>query len=146
VRLDPRRRRILGAVLLAGGLAGALLLTLWPLHFDLAARAIAQKWEIAEWELYYVRDDGSIVLDWDLFLNLFLLAPMGVGWAILRPGASVARVTLESALLGVGAAAAIEAAQLLTPDRVTQLADLWRNGSGCIVGAAVATIVGRSRR
>lgn len=137
------RAGAIGGALLVLGLAGALVVTLWPFAFDLSRRAVADKWASAEWELYYLDDDDGVILDLDLFLNVVMLAPMGVGWALLRRGRSVGRLALEAAALGVGTAALVEALQLLTPDRVTQLADLWRNGSGCVAGAALVAWLDR---
>jgi VanZ family protein len=129
---SPTMRR-LGLAVMIANLAGAVVVTLWPFAFDLAPAVIARKWGHVEWVLYYRDDDGRVIIDRDLVLNLALLFPFGAGlawWRVRRTW-----VVTWALGLGLGLATAIEAAQLLTPHRVTQLADVWRNGLGCVIGA-----------
>lgn len=118
----------------------AAALTLWPFHFRLNAASIARKWARVEWVFFYYRR-GHLTIDRDLILNLLMLLPLGLGFALARsartPPARGRRVLLEALLLGVTVALCLEGAQLLTPHRVTQLADLWRNALGCVLGAAL---------
>ena len=120
-------------------------MTLWPFTFRLTSAAIAERWAQADWVLLYRRDDGSVILDLDFALNLALLAPLGGTWALGRRGAGILGTALEGLALGVGLSSLLEAMQLLTPNRFTQLADVWRNGLGCAL-AAGAVAAARSWR
>jgi VanZ family protein len=132
-RFDIRR---FGTAMAISNIVAAALLTLWPLHFRLDAASIARKWSRVEWVLLYHDRRGHFTIDRDLLLNLAMLLPLGLGFALAR-AARARRVFLEALLLGALVALCLEAAQLLTPHRVTQLADLWRNTLGCVVGAAL---------
>lgn len=131
--------RKLGLALMIANLAGAVVVTLWPFAFDLAPAAIARKWAHVEWVLYYRDDDGRVIIDRDLVLNLVMLVPLGAGFAWWRARRTW---TVAWALgLGIVTATALEAAQLLTPHRVTQLADVWRDALGCMIGALLGAAI-----
>ncbi len=133
MRLDLRR---FGAALAIANLLAAFVVTLWPLRFRLDAASIAGKWSRVEWVLVYHDRRGDLTLDRDLFLNLAMLLGLGLGLALARSSRRW-RILLEALCLGALTALCLEAAQLLTPHRVTQLADLWRNTLGCVLGAAL---------
>lgn len=141
---EARRLRLgvrwLGLAMAIANLLAAAVLTLWPFTFRLDAASIARKWARVEWVLYYRDRHGHLTLDRDLFLNLALLLPLGAGYALART-ASGRRLLLEALLLGAATAFLLEAAQLLTPHRVTQLADLWRNTLGCVLGAVLGLVL-----
>jgi VanZ family protein len=71
--------------------------------------------------------------------------PLGVGLALVRFGrAGWARIVLEASALGFGFATLVETLQIFEPARCPQLADVWRNGVGCVIGAVVAACVLRA--
>jgi glycopeptide antibiotics resistance protein len=125
--------RWFGALAMLATFVAALVVTLWPFAFSLDPSSIARKWSRVEWVLFY-RHRGQITIDRDLLLNLAMLLPLGAGFALARTTRGL-RLFLEALLLGVAAALVLEAGQLLTPHRVTQLADVWRNALGCGLGA-----------
>lgn len=133
MRFDARR---FGMAMAVSNLVGAALVTLWPFRFRLDSSSIARKWARVEWVLLYHDRRGNLTLDRDLFLNLAMLFPLGFGLALAR-SARGRRILVEAICLGCAAALCFEAAQLLTPHRVTQVADLWRNTLGCVLGAAL---------
>ncbi len=126
-------RRRLGLALFVSCLACALLVTLWPFRFSLATASFAR----IDWRLYYRSRTGHVIVDRDLLQNLVMLSPLGAGWALLRGPRGVGRIALEAAALGLGLAAAIETLQIFAPTRFPQLADVWRNGAGCVAGAVL---------
>lgn len=128
--------RRFGAATAVANLMAAPVFTLWPFHFRLDAASIARKWARVEWVLVYHDRRGHLTVDRDLLLNLAMLLPLGLGLALAR-AARPRRVLIEALLLGALVALGLEAAQLLTPSRVTQLADLWRNTLSCALGAAL---------
>jgi VanZ family protein len=133
---DPAMRRRLGLGLVMFTLAVTLLLTLYPFHFRLGTASLSR----IDWRLYYPGHS-----DRDLLLNLLMLAPLGAGLALVRFGrARVSRIALEACALGVGAAVFIETLQIFQSTRFPQAADVWRNGTGCIVGAVVTALVLRT--
>ncbi len=75
-----------------------------------------------------------------LFQNVLLFLPFGIFWVLWRRNRSW-RLLLETSLLGVALALAIETSQLLLPGRVSQIADVWRNGLGALLGAAVTLLL-----
>lgn len=145
MRFDVRR---FGAAMAVANVLAAAIVTSWPFRFRLDAASIARKWSRVEWVLVYHDRRGHLTLDRDLFLNLAMLLPLGLGFALAR-SARGRRILLEALCLGALTALCLEGAQLLTPHRVTQLADLWRNTLGCVLGAALGlawrTIVRRLR-
>ena len=68
-----------------------------------------------------------------------MLVPLGAGWALWRLGRTTARIAVEAAAIGVSTAL-IETLQIFERARFPQLADVWRNGVGCIFGAVTVAI------
>jgi VanZ family protein len=133
---DPVVRRRIGLGLLVFTLATALLVTLYPFRFHLGTASLSR----IDWRLYYPGHS-----DRDLVLNLLMLAPLGAGLALVRSGrAGSSRIALEAGALGVGVALFIETLQIFQSARFPQAADVWRNGTGCIVGAVITALVLRT--
>jgi glycopeptide antibiotics resistance protein len=124
--------RRLGLALILTTLAATFLVTLYPFRFDFENTGF---WRV-DWRLYYPGHS-----DRDLLQNLAMLVPLGVGLAMFRSAASVRRIVLEACVLGVGTAITVETLQVFEPARFPQLADVWRNGLGCIAGALVAVVL-----
>jgi hypothetical protein len=136
-------QRRVGLAIFLAALAGALVVTLWPFRFSLATASFSR----IDWRFYYRNRRGHVIVDRDLLLNLVMLSPLGTGWALRRASRGVGRIALEAAGLGLGISAAIEALQIFTPTRCPQLADVWRNGAGCLAAAVlVAWLVPRLLR
>jgi glycopeptide antibiotics resistance protein len=122
-------RRQLGQALLAVTWTIAILVTLYPFRFDLDVGSAAR----IDWRVSYARHN-----DRDLVLNLLMLVPLGVGLALVRFGhASIRRIALEAAGIGFGTSLVVETLQIFEETRFPQLADVWRNGFGCVVGAVL---------
>ncbi len=133
---DPAVRRRIGLGLLLFTLASTLLVTLYPFRFHLGTASLSR----IDWRLYYPGHN-----DRDLVLNLLMLAPLGVGLVLVRFGrASLSRIVLEACALGVGTSLLVETLQVFQRTRFPQAADVWRNGTGCIVGAVVAALALRT--
>lgn len=120
-----------GLWLAAVWLAAAFAFTLYPFHFSLAIASM----ERIDWRLWY---HGHA--DRDLVVNLLMLLPLGAGLAMGRR-ASLARIVLEAALVGFGTGLVIETIQIFEPARFPQLADVVRNGIGCIAGALAVRVL-----
>src|SRR5262249_16330661 len=134
---DPVVRRRIGLGLITFTLVIALLVTLYPFRFHLATASLSR----IDWRLYYPGHS-----DRDLVLNLLMLAPLGTGLALVPFGrARLSRIALEACALGVGTALFIETLQIFQSSRFPQAADVWRNGTGCIVGAVIGAVVLRTR-
>ncbi|MBC7978728.1 MAG: VanZ family protein [Myxococcales bacterium] len=134
--------RSTGLALMAVTLAITLIATLAPFRFQLSTAS----WARIDWRVYYPRHN-----DRDLVLNLIMLVPLGAGVALARFGrASLARIVLEAGALGLGMALVIETLQIFERARFPQIADVWRNGVGCAVGAfataALLTMMARTRQ
>jgi len=130
---DPVVRRRIGLGLFLFTLVTALLVTLYPFCFHLGTASLSR----IDWRLYYPGHS-----DRDLVLNLLMLAPLGAGLVLVRFGrASLSRVVLEAGALGVGTALVIETLQIFERTRFPQAADVWRNGTGCIIGAIAVALV-----
>ena len=125
-RVDPALRHRLGQVLVGFTILTALLVTLYPFRFSAEVASLAR----IDWRVYYPRHN-----DRDLVLNLLMLVPLGVGLALMRAGISIRRLALEAAAIGFGLSLCIETLQIFERARFPQLADIWRNGFGCVVGA-----------
>jgi glycopeptide antibiotics resistance protein len=136
---DDTLRRRWGHTLLWCSLAAALLATLYPFRFHFDARMFAR----IDWTFLYRRPDGSIRIDRDLLQNLVLMAPMGAGLALLRAPLPIWRIGLEAAVLGFGTSTFVEFMQIFEYTRYPQLADVWRNGTGCVFAALAVAIVVR---
>lgn len=135
--LDPGVRRRLGQVLVGFTILTALLVTLYPFRFSAEVASLSR----VDWRVYYPRHN-----DRDLVLNLLMLVPLGVGVGLLRVGSSLRRLALEAAVIGFGLSLCIETLQIFERVRFPQVADIWRNGLGCVVGAVAVGLLARLRR
>lgn len=137
--LPPPLRIRLGQFLLLFTWVIAFVVTLYPFKFDLDVGSLDR----VDWRVYYPRHT-----DRDLIQNLLMLVPLGVGLALVRFGqVSLRRIALEAAGIGFGTALIIETLQIFERARFPQVADIWRNGVGCVAGAViVAFVLGRLRR
>lgn len=135
-------RRLLSTFGLAVPIAAVVVLTLWPFDFDLHPESVRAKWGRFEWVFFYHRA-GTVTVDRDLLFNLLLLAPLGVAIAIVRRARPVWRVALDAAAACFALSTCVELAQVLTPNRVSQLADVWRNTLGGLVAALVTWLLCR---
>ncbi|HRG99527.1 MAG TPA: VanZ family protein [Polyangiaceae bacterium] len=135
-----RRRRAALAATAASTLAivGA---TLYPFRFCSSLAQVRRRARWIEWELYYTDREGHLTLDLDLVQNLALFLPLGVALAFLPESPRPRRDALVALAVGGLLSAAVEALQLLTLERVTQLADVWRNAVGAALGALVGALV-----
>jgi len=132
----PAVRRWLGLGLIALTIGVALLVTQYPFHLHLGTASLSR----VDWRLYYPGHN-----DRDLVQNLLMLAPLGVGLGLARHGlAGLARIALEACALGFGTSLLLEALQIFQRGRFPQVADVWRNGVGCVVGALLVALVLRS--
>ena len=104
--------------------------TTWPLNFHFDLRAIRDKWAETEWVIFYYSSNGSIIVDHDLILNIFFFMPLGVLWALWIRPKSWWWAGLSALLVGLALSLFVEGLQVLTIDRTTQLADVWRNALG----------------
>ncbi len=134
--LDPVVRRRLGQFLVGFTILTALLVTLYPFRFSTEVASLSR----VDWRVYYSRHN-----DRDLVLNLLMLVPLGVGLGLLRGASSLRRLALEAAVIGVGLSLCIETLQIFERARFPQLADVWRNGLGCVVGAVAVGLLARLR-
>ncbi|CAN5913598.1 hypothetical protein BH11MYX3_BH11MYX3_17070 [soil metagenome] len=130
---EPNLRRI-GLVLALGTVAIAIFVTQWPFEYRLTSYAVKLRWTRIDWRWFAHDGAGNIRFDRDFALNLLMLVPLGVGFALWRRAASM-RVTLEALAIGTLTSATVELAQLVTRYRYTSFQDLWRNALGCMVGA-----------
>lgn len=129
--MDATRRR-LGLALLLATLAAALFVTMYPFRFALETGSLSR----VDWRPYYPGHNNR-----DLVQNLLMLAPLGVGLALVRFGrASLSRIALEACVLGVGTSLFVETLQIFQLGRYPQVADVWRNGAGCIAGAVLTAL------
>jgi glycopeptide antibiotics resistance protein len=135
--LDPVIRRRLGQFLVGFTILTALVVTLYPFRFSAEVASLSR----VDWRVYYPLHN-----DRDLVLNLLMLVPLGVGLGLLRAGISIRRLALEAAAIGFGLSLAIETLQIFERARFPQLADVWRNGLGCVVGAVAIGLLARFRR
>jgi len=132
--LPVSSRRRLGLVLVIVTIVLGALGTQAPFEYRTSAFALQRHWDRVDWSWWPRTRRGHVEID-DLVMNLVMLVPLGVGWALWRTHARL-RVLVESVLVGGAVSVVYEAAQLLTRNRYTQLADIWRNAAGCAVGCA----------
>lgn len=145
---DPGKRLARRAeVMVAASVALVLAATLFPFHFRFDLAHLLEKSREIEWEIYYTDRPGHVSIDRDLLQNLVLFMPLG---ASLGARAAAPRPRRDALVaLGVGAALSItvELLQLLTEERVTQLADVWRNAVGaCLAALVVSALRARKNR
>lgn len=125
----------------------AIAVTQYPFHYAFTRHNIHGHWRDIDWRWFPRRGrHGPIRLDRDLVLNLLMLIPLGVGFALWRraPGW---RIFVEAIVLGFVVSSGLELAQLVTLYRYTSFADMWRNTVSCAVGALwVLAVIPRSWR
>jgi glycopeptide antibiotics resistance protein len=142
--VDLRR---FGLLLAIATVLVAIALTQYPFHYQLTRHNVLGHWRDIDWR-WFPRNGrhGHIRVDRDLVLNLLMLIPLGMGFALWRraPGW---RIVVEAIVLGAVIATGLELAQLVTLYRFTSFADMWRNTVSCGIGALwVLAIVPRSWR
>lgn len=138
--------RKLGLALCVGTVLVAIAATQYPFHYQLTRYAIHYRWvHRVDWRWFPNLRHGHLrLMDRDFVLNLLMLLPLGIGYALWRR-APAWRVVLEALLLGAVVAIGLELAQLLTPWRTTSLADAWRNTVSCFAGALFVVATSRLR-
>jgi hypothetical protein len=134
--------RRVGMGLVLGTIAMAILVTQWRFHFDLRRFGIRVRWERIDWDWFPRTPMGHVRLDRDFLLNLVMLVPLGIGFALWRCASRV-RVVGEAFVLGFVTSSLLEIAQLANAYRYTTWADVWRNTLGCVVGALVVVAMAR---
>lgn len=137
-----RRRRARAIVAVAVGLV--LAATLFPFRFRLDGPHLHEKIGEIEWEIYYTDRPGHVTIDRDLLQNVVLFAPLGAALAMLPRAPRWGRDLGVAVGIGLGLSITVELLQLLTETRITQLADVWRNGLGALLGA-IAVVAARRR-
>lgn len=138
-----RARRARWLVVLAVALI--LAATLFPFRFSFDAAHLHEKTKEIEWEVYYTDRPGHVTIDRDVIQNLCLFAPLGAAIAMVPRVPRRGRDLGLALAIGTALSIAVETLQLLTETRVTQLADVWRNGLGALLGA-IAVVMARTRR
>lgn len=133
-----------GLLLAIGTVLIALAATQYPFNYNLTEFAIHRRWERIDWRWFPRTPMGRVRIDRDFALNLLMLVPLGVGYALWRRTNAV-RLAIEAALLGIATSATLELLQLITPWRYTTFADVWRNALGCVVGAIFVVVATRNR-
>lgn len=128
--MDLRR---FGLLLAIATVLTAIVLTQYPFHYSFTRHNIHGHWRDIDWH-WFPRRGRHIRVDRDLYLNLLMLIPLGVGFALWRR-ASGWRILLEALVLGAVVATGLEVAQLVTLYRYTSFADMWRNTVSCVAGA-----------
>jgi len=142
-QLQSTQVRTIGLVLAVGTVLIAIVVTQWPFEYRLTRFAVHARWNRIDWS-WFPRPHGN-VMNRDFVLNLLMLIPLGVGFALWRR-AAVVRVAAESLALGILTGATLELAQLVTRSRYTSFPDLWRNALGCLAGCLVVVVVRHFRR
>jgi hypothetical protein len=135
-----------GLVLMLVTIGLAIVATQWRFHYDFSRFGIRVRWHRVDWHWFPRTPMGHVRLDRDLVLNLLMLVPLGIGFALWRraPGW---RVVVEAIVLGAVVATCLELGQLVTLYRYTSFADMWRNTVSCALGALwVLAIIPRSWR
>ena len=135
--------RRFGILLAIGTVLIALAATQYPFNYHLTEFGIGRRWDRIDWRWWPRTPMGRVRIDRDLLLNLFMLLPLGVGYALWRRTNGL-RVALEALVLGIATSTTLELLQLITPYRYTTFADVWRNALGCMVGAIFVVVVRRN--
>ena len=136
--MPSKLRQRVGLALVIGTLVVAIVVTQWPFEYRVSRYALEQHWRRIDWSVMPGR--GTHQFGRDFVQNLLMLIPLGFGWGLWRT-TTRGRMILESMLVGSATGLVLELAQLLTHERYTQLADVWRNALGCIVGCALAIVL-----
>jgi glycopeptide antibiotics resistance protein len=106
-----------------------------PFHFDGDRSAVLARAHHVSLNPFASPDTGRRVSVPDVVQNILLFIPFGaLGMVSAMPGGRLRRLAAVTAL-GLGLSVAVEAAQLLTADRVTSLADVMANTVGTVLGA-----------
>jgi VanZ family protein len=139
--------RRFGLLLAIATVLTAIVMTQYPFHYAFTRHNIGGHWRDIDWRWFPRRGrHGPIRIDRDLVLNLLMLIPLGMGFALWRraPGW---RIFVEAIVLGAVVASGLELAQLVTLYRFTSFADMWRNMVSCMIGAlCVLAIIPRRWR
>lgn len=112
-----------------------------PFQFHFDGESIRSKWAETEWVFFYPDQDGGVLIDSDLILNIFFFVPLGVAWVFMVSSPKVWRAFASALIVGLLVSLMAEALQVLTPDRTTQVADLWRNALGAGLGGLAAGLI-----
>lgn len=136
--MTSRELRAVGTWLAIGTVLIAILVTQWPFRYQLTSYGIHRRWARIDWSWYHG-------IDRDFVLNVLMLVPLGVGFALWRQAGRV-RMLIESLVIGTVTTVVLELAQLLTPGRYTSFLDVWHNAAGCVVGSACALVAIRVQR
>lgn len=118
--------------------------TLWPFDFSPDAASVAAKWAETEWYLLYYDEQGRLIIDHDLVLNIVFFIPLGAAWGLAGRRRRWWRIALGALSVGLALSVLVEGLQLLTPERSTQIADVWRNALGAALGGLYAGWLRRS--
>lgn len=132
--------RKLGIALALFTVVVAIVLTQWPFEYRLTSFAMRARWHRIDWSWFPRTDAGDIWFSRDFALNLLMLIPLGIGFAVWRRAGAV-RVVVESLVLGILTGTLLELGQLLTRSRYTSFPDLWRNAFGCLVGCLLVITI-----
>jgi hypothetical protein len=116
--------------------------TQYPFDYQLTEFAIRRRWNRIDWSWFPRTHRGHIRIDHDLALNLVMLIPLGVGFALWRR-AREWRLVVEALGVGFVTSTVLELGQLLTRYRYTTFADVWRNTLSCGLGCLLAIAVMR---
>ena len=138
-------------------MAFVLVCTLWPFHVRFGLPHLVEKLGEIEWEPLYGavsgrEHPGHASPLRDMVQNVVLFAPLGALWVYGRPvhSASVRERTKwlgQAVLASFALSVLVEALQLVTEDRVSQLGDVMFDSLGGLLGAAGLLLMrARSRR
>jgi hypothetical protein len=140
----PASIRTVGALLAFGTVFVAFVATQWPFQYRPYGASVLRRWSRADWSWWPRDASGDVRIDRDFVLNLLMLVPLGIGFALWRRAGAM-RVVVEGLLLGAAISVMLEAAQLVTRYRFTSFADVWRNAVGCMVGCVIGLWILRER-
>ena len=118
--------------------------TTWPFEFFSDTAAISAKWAETEWYFLYYDEQGQLIIDHDLILNILFFMPLGAAWGFAGPHRPLWKIVLGALAVGLALSVFVEGLQVLTPDRSTQIADVWRNALGAVLGGLYAGWVQRA--
>jgi glycopeptide antibiotics resistance protein len=134
-----------------------LVCTLWPFHVRLEPAHLVEKLGEIEWEPLYGavsgrEHPGHASPLRDMVQNVVLFAPLGALWKYGRPEPEPsvrerAKWLGQAVLAAFALSVLVEALQLFTEDRVSQLGDVVFDALGGLLGAAGLLLMrARSRR
>ncbi len=140
--MDDAAVRRAGRLGLIAATAFILYGTTIPWRFDLDPSAVARRFGSVDWAVVHVVGGRLRGLP-DIVANCLFFVPLGASYAMARGLTRVAPAAVGGLLLGAALSCVVEALQLLTVDRTTQLGDVVFNASGC---AAAAGLTARFQR